>query len=237
MPPPALAPQHPGLLAGPTIKPPPAPSSGPQHAPLQPPAILRPPDRQQRRNPLGDSKSDVPQVSADLEGDVRNVKDPDPCKVSEFKDTTMRLTSPSKRRSVSSRKILLELSLRHAGGYTSSSEGSGSLVESEYSRSPAHADSRHAEYLLGSQGSDAGRRARRVSGRNSRRRGGRRSAICAGKADSKVQCYRCQSHRDLSHVCPNPPPSRVRKRKEIFCFECGKPGDIQINFQEIDTAF
>ena len=58
----ALPPRHAITRSGP------APPSRPQHAPLQPPARLRPLERQQRRNALGDSKSDVPQVSADLEG-------------------------------------------------------------------------------------------------------------------------------------------------------------------------
>ena len=37
----------------------------------------------------------------------------------------------------------------------------------------------------------------------------------------------------MSNVCPNPPPTRDRTRKDIICFRCGKPSHIQANCQEV----
>ena len=36
----------------------------------------------------------------------------------------------------------------------------------------------------------------------------------------------------MSNVCPNPPPTRERTRKDIICFRCRKPGHIQANCHE-----
>ena len=126
---PALAPQPAALPPREAITPSgPAPPSGPQPAPLQPPAPLRPPERQQRRKALGDSISEFPEVSADLEG-VWNGSEPYQYKVSRFKETTMGVRIQIKGSSVTSTKTLLDLSFRNAGGKHCRAQGLPLLEE------------------------------------------------------------------------------------------------------------